>query len=374
MRILAIDLGTTNTVAAIENFPLPISGEDGRSTLPSVVSFLPDGTIQYGIQAKRRRSIDPPNTIFSAKRILGRRWSEATTRDFCDRYPFEMIEIDDDTPAFVTRAGPFTATDIAATLLSGIFSQVKHVPGGFERTIVSVPAGFDGRQRSATVAAAEKAELPSVRLIDEPLATAHAYMAVSNPVSMAAVYDLGGGTFDFSIVDWTRGTPRLLASQSDLLLGGDDVDQLLAGWVVEHVLERYNWDLASYTEVYARLLVECERAKIRLSFFDETAIDLSEVDPDCPARFEPLQIRRELLDRISEDLVRRTFVTCDRVLAEAGLRCEDLKAVFMAGGSTHLDKVREGVENYFGKPGRFELEPSEVVAMGASLVDWTQGD
>ncbi len=134
MRILAIDLGTSNTVAAIENFPLPISGEDGRSTLPSVVSFLPDGTIQYGIQAKRRRSIDPPNTIFSAKRIMGRRWSDAKTRDFRDRYPFEMIEIDDDTPAFDTRAGPFTATDIAATLLSGIFSQVKHVPGGFERT------------------------------------------------------------------------------------------------------------------------------------------------------------------------------------------------------------------------------------------------
>ncbi len=374
MRILAIDLGTTNTVAAIENFPLPISGEDGRSTLPSVVSFLPDGTTQCGIQAKRRRSIDPPNTIFSAKRIMGRRWNDANTRDFRDRYPFEMIEIDDDTPAFDTRAGAFTATDIAATLLSGIFSQVMHVPGGFDRTIVSVPAGFDERQRSATVAAAEKAELPSVRLIDEPLATAHAYMAVSNPVARAAVYDLGGGTFDFSIVDWTRGTPRLLASQSDFLLGGDDVDQLLAGWVVEYVLERYNWDLASYTEVYARLLVECERAKIRLSFFDETAIDLSEVDPDCPARFEPLPLRRELLDRISEDLVRRTFVTCDRVLAEAGLRCEDLKAVFMAGGSTHLDKVREGVENYFGKPGRFELEPSEVVAMGASLVDWTQGD
>ena len=373
MRILGIDLGTTNTVAAIENFALPISGEDGRATMPSVVSFLPNGTIEHGMAAKRRRSIDCHNTIFSAKRIIGRRWTDAKTQEFRNRYPFNLVEIEDGTPAFATRAGVFTPTDIASILLSSIYNQVKHVPKGFDRSIVTVPAAFNARQRRATVAAVEKAGMPSVKLIDEPLATAYGYMTVSNPVKRAGIYDLGGGTFDFSIVDWTRSTPRLLARQSDLSLGGDDVDHLLADWVVEQVLERYNWDLRGYSEVYARLVAECERAKIRLCFFHETNLDLAQVDPDCPARFEGFSLTQQVLNRISEKLVKSTFVTCDSVLAEAGLRPKDLNAVFLAGGSTHLAKVREGVEIYFGKAGRFELEPTEVVALGASQVEWSAG-
>jgi molecular chaperone DnaK len=366
MRLLGIDLGTTNTVAACGARAVPVSLEDGRSTLPSVVSFLPNGASVTGTAARRRRSIDARNTIFSAKRIIGRRWSDAKTQQFRDRYPFDLVELADDTPAFETRAGAFTATDIASMVLASMFDELKDLGQTPDRTILTVPAGFNGRQRDATVAAARKAGLPEVRLLDEPMATAYAYQNVSNPVTRAAIYDLGGGTFDFSIVDWTRGIPTLRARESDLALGGDDIDHLLAEWVANQVLERWNWDLRNYSEVYARLVAECERAKIRLSFFDETVIELALVDPDGAPASEELRIHKDMLDHLSEGLVRRTFVTCDSVLRNADLRARDLDAVFLAGGSTHLSRVREGVEAYFGQAGRFELDPIEVIALGAS--------
>ena len=231
------------------------------------------------------------------------------------------------TPAFATRAGQFTPTDIAAVLLSATLDQARKLSSDCDTTIVTVPAAFGARQRSATTLAAEKAGFSRVRLVDEPMATAYAYMNAANPVSRAGIYDLGGGTFDFSIVDWTRGTPRLLGYESNLFLGGDDVDHQIAEWVVAHVLEEHNWDLRNHSEVYARLLAECERAKIRLCFFDKTSIDISQVDPQCPAAPEGLSFPREIIDRISQDIVRRTFVTCDSVLANTGVAPGDLDTV-----------------------------------------------
>ena len=366
MRVLGIDLGTTNTVASIENVALPISTDDGRTTLPSVVSFVPNGRVQCGLPAKRRRSIDIRNTIYSSKRIIGRRWHDAATQDFRKRYPFDLVETEDELAGFSTRAGIFTPVDVAAIILTKIFEQVKHYPLGFEKTFITVPASFNAQQRRATTEAGERAGLPELNLIEEPLATAYAYGNVMNPVRRAGVYDLGGGTFDFSIVEWVGGTPRLIASESDLLLGGDDLDHMIAEWVATLVLERFSWDLRSHSDVYARLVGECERAKIRLSFFDETRIDLSEIDPTGPAGSEQLPIGREVLEPISEQLARMTFVTCDSVLAAAGLQAADLDAIFLAGGSTHLCKVQEGVQTYFGKAGSFDLDPTEVIALGAS--------
>jgi molecular chaperone DnaK len=366
MRVLGIDLGTTNTVAAIENVALPISSEDGRTTLPSVVSVVPNGTIQCGLPAKRRRSIDPRNTIFSSKRIIGRGWSEATTQEFLKRYPFDLVETEDQLVGFSTRAGIFTPVDIATIILTKTFELVKYHPSGFEKTLITVPASFNSQQRRETMAAGERAGLPGLALIEEPLAAAYAYGNVMNRVRRAGVYDLGGGTFDFSIVEWIDGTPRLIASESDLVVGGDDIDHLIAEWVADRVLESFHWDLRSYSEVYARLVAECERAKIRLSFFEETTLRLAEVDPTGPAGTEQLPVGREMLDPITQRLVQKTFVTCDSVLAGAGLRPADLDAIFLAGGSTHLAKVQEGVRSYFGKAGRFELDPTEVIALGAS--------
>ncbi len=366
---IGIDLGTTNTVAASEGIPLPLAGESGRTTLPSVVSFPPSGETLVGTAAKRRRSVDPQNTLFSVKRIIGRQWDDPAVQTFAENYGFDLADVEDGSVALRTRCGPIHPIDVASMLLTHLASQIAADISASEETIISVPAGFDAQQRSATSQAAEKAGLSSVRLIDEPLAAAHAYAHVSNPVDRACVYDFGGGTFDFSVVEWENGFPHLLASETVLSVGGDNIDQMVANWVVEQVLERHNWDLRSYTEVYMRLLAECERAKIRLSFFDETALDLGQVDPDCPVPFEGFVLRQEDLDPIAEAVARQTFSACDSALRRADVRPEDLQAVFLIGGSTHLSKVRDCIEAYFGMPGRYDLEPTDAVAIGASLAE-----
>jgi molecular chaperone DnaK len=366
VRILGIDLGTTNTVASIGNRALPLT-DDGGCVLPSAVAFLPNGSIEIGPAASCRRVIDTQNTIFSSKRIIGRRWHDTRVREFWERYPFELIEVPPGVPAFVTRAGDHTATDIAQMLLSTVTRRIEPPDDALTGCVITVPAGFSTLQRKATLDAARQAGLRDVRLVDEPTAAAHAYMAAPGSVSLAAVYHLGGGTFDVSVVDCKGRAPRLLAYASDLLLGGDDIDLEIANWTAMEVLERYGWDLTNNSEVRARLVSECECAKVRLSSKEVTTIDLSQVDPECPGASQGLMLERESLDRLCDELVRRSFVTCDHVLASAGVRASDLDAVFLAGGSTHLPTIQKGVEAYFGKPGRMDFEPTHVVALGASL-------
>jgi molecular chaperone DnaK len=366
MRVLGIDLGTTNTAASIENRALPLT-DSGSEVLPSVVAFLPNGRTQIGPVASRRRLIDTQNTIFSSKRIIGRRWQDTRVREFWERYPFQLVEVPPGIPAFITRAGDHTATDIAKILLSTVVQRIGYAATELTGSVVTVPAGFSTLQRKATLDAARQAGLKKVRLVDEPTAAVHAYMAAPGSVPLAAVYDLGGGTFDFSVIDCRGRAPRLLAFASDLLLGGDDIDLEIANWAAMEVLERYGWDLTNYSEVRARLVSECEQAKVRLSSKQATIIDLSRVDPDCPAASQGLMLEREEMDRLCDELVRRTFVTCDHVLANAGIRFSDLDAVLLAGGSTLLPMIQKGVEAYFGKPGRLDFEPTQVVALGASL-------
>jgi molecular chaperone DnaK len=366
MEALGIDLGTTNTVAAIGREVLHL---DPRVFMPSVVAFLPNGLVQTGSAARRRRSIDAENTIYSSKRIIGRTWDDPRTQEFRGRYPFHLTRVGED-PAFVTRAGLFTPTDVAAILLGTIFEKVRTLVPELQ-VVITVPPGFSEQQREATLAAARKAHLRRAVLIEEPVSTALAYLrrpdGSSERLRRVAVYDLGGGTFDFAVVDCAGREPRVLRSASDMFLGGDDVDARIADWVATEVLKRDNWDITNHPEIQDRLLAECELAKIRLSSEAETRIDLSQVDPELPSASECVPLRRELLDRLSEQLVRRTFVTCDHVLRELGLQPADIDAVLMAGGSTHLPAVKHGVEAYFGRPGRSDVDPIEVVALGAAL-------
>jgi molecular chaperone DnaK len=371
MKTIGIDLGTTNTVAAVGNRVLSIY-EKRESSLPSVVAFLPNGTLQTGVAARRRRSIDGANTVFSSKRIIGRRFSDSRTQEFRSRYPIEVVDAGSDVPAFQTRAGLHTPTEVAAILLAEIYQRVEPIADALD-LVITVPTGFVAAQREATMAAASKAGFERMRLIDEPTATARAYLSRMDGADRVAVYDLGGGTFDFSILDCRGEQPQVLSRASDPFLGGDDIDHQIAEWAAREVLKQHNWDLANYSEVSVRLLVECERAKIRLSDEEETRIDLSQVDPECPAAAEGLALRREVMDELSSQLVRRTFVTCDDALNDAGLRASDLDAVLLAGGSTYLTAVQQGVEIYFGRSGFLDVNPTEVVACGASLSDPSDG-
>jgi molecular chaperone DnaK len=365
VQTVGIDLGTSNTVAAIGNHVFEVS-DDGRTTLPSVVAFLPDGSVRVGATARRRRAIDCENTIYSSKRIIGRRWDEDETASFRDRYPFRLVEGAGGAPLFVTRAGRHSATEIASLVLEKVLDRVRSLPGEFAVEI-TLPAAFRNDQREATAEAAAMAGLRQVALLDEPAATAYAYLTLPRPTKRAVVYDLGGGTFDCAVIDCTGGTPHTIAHVSDLFLGGDDIDRRLAAWVAQFVLEKYNWDLTNYSEIFDRLLLRCEEAKIRLSHQHEAALPLSQVDPEGPVCAEDVTVTRPLLDELCTDLVRRSFAICDETLRAAELRPSDIDSVFLAGGTTLLPIVQEGVRAYFGRPGLLEFNPTEVVARGASL-------
>jgi molecular chaperone DnaK len=364
MQRIGIDLGTTNTVAAQGGRACP-AGEDGRATLPSVVAFLPNGRTLVGPLARRRRAIDGANTVFSSKRIIGRRFESHEVRNFRDRYPL-VIEEQDGWPAFRTRAGLITPVEVATHVLDALITRTG-IDARTTPVTVTVPAAFSALQRESTRQAASKAGLGEVRLLDEPIATTHAYIACGTRCERAFVYDLGGGTFDCAIADCTSGVPVLIAHTSDLTLGGDDIDQRLAAWVRQSVIEKHNWDLASYAEVYDRVLSECELAKIELTTADRVEFLLGQVDPDCPAPDEPIAITRSLLDAQCRELLQRSFSACDSVLRQAGMKASDVDVVLLAGGSTLLTVVQDGVEAYFGKRGSMGIEPTEVVAIGASI-------
>jgi molecular chaperone DnaK len=232
-----------------------------------------------------------------------------------------------------------------------------------------VPSAFGAAQRAATAAAATAAGLPQVTIVDEPLATAWAYTSFGNVgARYAAVYDLGGGTFDLAVLDCAEPPFRVLATGGDPYLGGDDIDVRLADHAAATLLTEHGWDVRSDPEAFDRLLVECERAKIRLSFAPRTTLALGEVDPGAPIATATFTLERDLLERLCYDLVQRTFSVCDEVLHRAGVRAQDLGAVFLAGGSTSLPSVRAGVERYFGRPPRQEFDPMEVLAIGSSLM------
>lgn len=364
MRRLGIDLGTTNTVACVEDRVLAI-GDQGATMVPSVVAFLPNKTVSVGSAARRRRAIDGANTIFSSKRIIGCCYHERQTQEFQERYPFPILDRGDDRPVFTTRAGEKTPEEIAAHLLSHIGGRLQGLSSDLE-VVITVPTGFGTDRRAATLEAARLAGIPDPYLVDEAQAAACAYHGDPDVTGTVAVYDLGGGTFDVSILDCGASRMKVLAQASQPFLGGDDIDRVIADWVAEETLKAHNWDLRNYGEVEIRLLAECERAKIQLSTTNETEIDLTQVDPDYPGALAGLTIRRHVMDELCLDLVRRSFSSCDDALSQAGLRAGDLRAVLLAGGTTRLPMIQRAVEGYFGRTGLVQFDPTEVVAIGGA--------
>ncbi|MFI5309025.1 MAG: Hsp70 family protein [Polyangiales bacterium] len=365
MQTIGIDLGTTNTVAASNGkvLALPLSGEPG-SVLPSVVAHLPSGETQVGHAARRRYGIDPKNTLCSAKRVIGETLQSAAARDFAAHYPFDLAPTADGLVGFRTRAGIFSPGDVATLVLRGLCRQAAIEPASFS-AVVTVPAAFGPARRQATLRAVTAAGFAGARCVAEPIATAIAYLDRTR-ARYAAVYDLGGGTFDLAIVDCSEELLRVVAHDGDVYLGGDDIDRAIARWAADHVLRERGWDLRSDPEVFARLTLEAERAKIRLSETGATLLNLEGVDAAAPA-LPPLELDRLKLWQVSAALIKRTFVVCDDVLARASLTVRDLDAVFLAGGATLLPGVRDAVGEYFGHKLRHDLDPLHAVSIGASL-------
>jgi molecular chaperone DnaK len=360
---IGIDLGTTNTVVA-RNFEA-LHMEGNGCVMPSAVAFPPSGVTLIGTDARRRRAMDPRNTILSAKRIIGAPWRSSYTAQFREHYPYDLVETREGGVVFRTRAGLVSPVDIGGTIVSGL-CQLTKCPVQDVHAVVTAPVGFDQRRRDATSLAVSKAKFASVRVVEEPIATALAYLNRSS-LKYAFVYDLGGGTFDAAVVDCSRYPFRVVGHGGDAYLGGDDVDRTIALHVADRTLSRDGWDLTNDAVTFDRLVHACELAKCELSQTEEAAIAIPSVDPAAPESCGVIPITREEVQQLTLDLVRRTFAMCDEVLAQASLKARDMEAVFLAGGSTLLPGLRGYVESYFGKRPRFDMDPMQVVSLGASL-------
>lgn len=365
-RSLGIDLGTTNSVAASNAEVLPlIDGDTEALLMPSVVSFLPNGGAVVGEQARRRRPLDPLNTIYSSKRLMGELSTSYAAQQYRTQYPHQLSAAADGQVQFETRAGAIRPEDVAALIASHLCMRSSVHPAELA-TVVTVPSSFREPARLATLSALSRVGFNEVRLIEEPVATAIAYLQRAS-LRYAAVYDMGGGTFDLAILECSSFPFRVLGHGGDAYLGGDDIDRALADVVVESVLRNAGWDLQSEPITYARLVLAVESAKCQLTNQEQAFIDITEVDPAAPPVLREVMINRDMLASAAVPLIKRTFGICDEVLSQTKLHARDLQAVFLAGGSTRLPMVGQMLSEYFSRRLRTDLNPEHVVALGASM-------
>jgi molecular chaperone DnaK len=365
-----IDFGTSTTAIAkggqgVPHFVLDLAGRD---IVPSVVAFTPSGRIEVGSPAKARRLIDPANTLYSLKRILGQEWDAPTAREFRERYPFQFQQGPGGEIRVTTRAGAFSPSDVTVKMITTLRDAGKIKDEDISTTCVTVPVAFSAAQRLAVMETVQKSGFKNVSVLEEPVAAAYAYADVLKDKQRVAVYDLGGGTFDFAVVEiggsdaLLRGA-RVLGTDGNAYLGGDDVDLRLSDWCAQQILERHRVDVRTNVVCLSTLIQACERAKMRLSEVDETVINLASIDPQLEGL--DLVIRRTQLERLCLDLVQRTFVTCDDVLARVGIGARDLDVVILAGGSTYIPAVRAAVQHYFGLAPCFDRPSDRIIVLGA---------
>jgi molecular chaperone DnaK len=366
-RSVGIDFGTSTTVVAIadENGVTVLRDESGP-VVPSVVSFPPSGGELIGEKAKARRVIDAQNTPHSFKRIIGKAWDAPVVDAFAKKYPFKL-EQQGILPHFVTRAGSLSAIQLCSRLMRRAF-ELAQAAGGAEGTaIVALPVEYDEIQRESTI---EAAKMAGFTRVDEPLAIVRAYLHTHAITSGRIVaYDLGGGTFDVAVCDVKEKRLAILATAGDPYLGGDDIDLALADWLCEEVLKSYGWDFRTSPQSMARVVDQCERAKIELSTTQEVHIDLSAIEPNDVLQGKKLTLHRGLLQKRCIDLVRRSFGICDHAFAKAGLSPRDESVqIFLAGGCSRIPFISNLVGHYFGKQPTCSDVPEHLVAIGAALI------
>ena len=367
MSSLGIDFGTSTTIAVISEGGRThvVQSKDGDEVIPSFVAFPPNGQVEVGRNARARRSMDPANTLYSIKRIMGRPWFSREVRQYQKQYRYELEQGRDQKPRFITRVGRLTAVEAAAYVLTYLRESPALNQKRFDTVTLSVPVSFDEEQRQAIVETAARAGLSEVTLIEEPCAAALACHDPGVQDQTIFVYDLGGGTFDTAIVRWGDRGYEVLSSNGDAMLGGDFVDLECAKWVSRQVLEKHRWDIESNTESFQRLLFKCEHAKILLSVSDTQELDLSSIDEVL--RDKSITLNRAQVEDLASDLVRRSFVVCDDTLRNAKLTIQDIGAVVMSGGGAYMPMVRRRVEEYFGRAPKSLLSPDRLVATGAAL-------
>jgi molecular chaperone DnaK len=368
-KIIGIDLGTTNSVVAVMEGgdPVVIPNAEGGRTTPSVVAFTKDGERLVGQVAKRQAVTNPKQTIFSIKRLMGRRFSEV--QDEVKRLPYKVVEGPNGMAAVEIQGKRYTPPEISAMILQKMRQTAEDYLGhSVEKAVITVPAYFNDSQRQATKDAGKIAGLDVVRIINEPTASALAYGLDKKKEEKIAVYDLGGGTYDISVLELAEGVFEVKSTNGDTHLGGDDFDQRLIEWLVAEFKKDQGIDLSKDPMALQRLKEAAEKAKMELSTVNQTDINLPFITADQSGpKHLNMSLTRAKFEQLVDDLIQRTIPPMQQALKDAGLDPKRIDEVILVGGSTRIPKIQQIVKDYFGKEPNKSVNPDEVVAIGAAI-------
>ncbi len=369
-KIIGIDLGTTNSCVSVMegNEPVVIPNSEGKRTTPSVIAFVEGGEIKVGDPAKRQAVTNPKKTIASVKRFMGNKYSESQTE--ANRMPYEVKKGDNDTARIDIDGRLYTPQELSAMTLQKMKKTAEDYLGQtVSEAVITVPAYFNDSQRQATKEAGEIAGLKVMRIINEPTAAALAYGLDKKATDQKiAVYDLGGGTFDISILELGDGVFEVLSTNGDTHLGGDDFDQVIIDWLADDFKSEEGVDLRQDAMSLQRLKEAAEKAKIELSSSAQTEINLPYVTATASGPKHLVKtLTRAKFEQLADSLVKRSMEPVAKALKDAGLSKSDIDEVILVGGSTRMPKIQEEVEKFFGKKPSKGVNPDEVVAIGAAI-------
>ena len=369
-KIIGIDLGTTNSCVAVMegNEPVVIPNAEGKRTTPSVIAFVEGGEIKVGDPAKRQAVTNPKKTIASIKRFMGNKFTESSKE--AGNVPYSVVKGDNDTPRVDIDGRLYTPQELSAMTLQKMKKTAEDYLGTtVTEAVITVPAYFNDAQRQATKEAGEIAGLKVRRIINEPTAAALAYgLDKAGKDQKIAVYDLGGGTFDISILELGDGVFEVLSTNGDTHLGGDDFDQVIIDWLANEFNSEEGVDLRKDAMALQRLKEAAEKAKVELSSSTQTEINLPYVTATASGPKHLVKtLTRAKFEQLADELVRRSMQPVEKALKDAGLSKSDIDEVILVGGSTRIPRIQEEVEKFFGKKPSKGVNPDEVVAIGAAI-------
>ncbi|YCJ94577.1 MAG: molecular chaperone DnaK [Candidatus Karelsulcia muelleri] len=369
-KIIGIDLGTTNSCVSVMegNSPVVIPNSEGKRTTPSIIAFLEGGETKVGDPAKRQAVTNPNKTIFSIKRFMGRNFSEVTEE--LKNVPYKIIKGENDTPRVSIGKKLYSPQEISAIILQKMKKTAEDYIGNeVKKAVITVPAYFNDAQRQATKEAGEIAGLNVERIINEPTAAALAYgLDKNHNNNKIVVYDLGGGTFDISILELGEGVFEVLSTSGDTHLGGDDFDKVIIDWLGKEFKKEQGVDLRNDSMAHQRLKEAAEKAKIELSSSSKTEINLPYItaNADGPKHLVKT-LTRANFEKLSDHLMKRSLDPCKKALEAANLIDKNIDEVILVGGSTRIPKIQEQVEKFFKKTPSKGVNPDEVVSIGAAI-------
>jgi molecular chaperone DnaK len=370
-KVIGIDLGTTNSCVAIMDGTQAkvLENAEGARTTPSVVAFTDEGEKLVGQPAKRQAVTNPENTIFAVKRLIGRNFEDPTVKKDIETAPYKIIKADNNDAWIEAKGNKYSPSQISAFVLQKMKETAeKYLGQAVSKAVITVPAYFNDAQRQATKDAGKIAGLEVLRIINEPTAASLAYGLDKKTNKKIAVYDLGGGTFDVSILELGDGVFEVKSTNGDTFLGGEDFDNAIVNYLLSEFKKESGIDLKSDKLALQRLKEAAEKAKIELSSATQTEINLPFITADKTGpKHINLKMTRAKLEALVEDLISRTLPPCKTALKDAGLSASEIDEIVLVGGMTRMPKVIEEVKSFFGKDPNKSVNPDEVVAMGAAI-------